>query len=412
MASAPKDIEKILQTCLDSILSGRGTIESVLAAYPDLEDVLRPQIEAALWINARKKMFDPRPEFISESRKRLESQIQKELAKKPAPPRFTLQGFLQSLQERRFAYQVALVLILLFAFIFISVSGVAYAAKETVPGDILYPVKLMQERVEVTFTLSNKGKAQLYTGFAQRRLLEIQVLVLEGRYEYLQPTISLYEDQIGEAIRLVNEVARNNDSEAQPLATQLEDTLSGQTMVLEILSKAVPQNRKAEIDKAVEISRDGVGAMQELRSNITPQSTITPSPSITYTNTQTLTSTITPSPGLIQTITASLTGSPTNLTTSSSVTPTAIVQVTLTPTPANTLIPTSTPSPTNVPVPTRTPSPIPTQPPAITEIPSPIATVQPSDTPTPIITEKTPKPTNTHRPSPQPTNTNRPTEKP
>ncbi len=395
MASAHKDIEKILQTCLDSILSGQGTVESALASYPGLEEVLRPQIEAALWIDARKKIFDARPGFITESRKRLESQIQKELSKRPVRPESPIHRFLESLQGRKVALQFSLVLIMLAVFILVSVSGVAYASRETVPGDILYPVKIAQERVEVTFTFSDKGKAQLYTSFAQHRLLEIQVLVLEGRYEFLQSTVRQYENQIGQAVRLVNEVARHNSSEAQALATQLEEVLSGQTMVLEILSKAVPQNRKGEIDNAVDVSKNGVMAMQELRSSITPLSTITPSPSLTNTATPTATPTPTPSispspPGFTRTLPARATVSPPSLTASPSAAATISVQIPLTP----------------------TPSLKPTQPPAKTDIPLPVATVRPSDTPEPIKTQKTPKPTNTHRPTPQPTNTHHPTSEP
>jgi hypothetical protein len=55
--------------------------------------------------------------------------------------------------------------------------GTAFAAGNSIPGDVLYPVKLAAEKVELSLALSQKSKINLQTNFARERLNELQKLV-------------------------------------------------------------------------------------------------------------------------------------------------------------------------------------------------------------------------------------------
>lgn len=56
-------------------------------------------------------------------------------------------------------------------------SGVAMASQESLPGDALYPVKLLTEDVRFTFAGSNESKAKLHISFAAERISEIKTIL-------------------------------------------------------------------------------------------------------------------------------------------------------------------------------------------------------------------------------------------
>jgi hypothetical protein len=66
--SFPEEYFLILQNCLDGLLYEEQTIDSVLLSYPRLRDQLRPLLEAAIWLNSKKIVLNPRPEFIPVSK--------------------------------------------------------------------------------------------------------------------------------------------------------------------------------------------------------------------------------------------------------------------------------------------------------------------------------------------------------
>ncbi|MCK4975741.1 MAG: hypothetical protein KAS36_02275 [Anaerolineales bacterium] len=69
------DMNIILQSCLDLIQGGQDRLEPILSSYPEGADELRPLLTAALWLWSNRSAFDPRPGFISNSRRRLVASI-------------------------------------------------------------------------------------------------------------------------------------------------------------------------------------------------------------------------------------------------------------------------------------------------------------------------------------------------
>lgn len=63
-------------------------------------------------------------------------------------------------------------------------SGAAYASESTLPGDILYPLKIgIAEPVQSAFVTSPEGKAKLHVDFAERRLEEATQLAAQNRLD-------------------------------------------------------------------------------------------------------------------------------------------------------------------------------------------------------------------------------------
>ena len=59
--------------------------------------------------------------------------------------------------------------------------GVTAASSSSLPGELLYPVKIASERTRLALTLSDIGKAKLEVTFAERRAKEIAELARKGK---------------------------------------------------------------------------------------------------------------------------------------------------------------------------------------------------------------------------------------
>jgi hypothetical protein len=409
MANNRKDPNEILQSCLEAIQRGDETVGSILARYPEFEGELRPQLEAAHWLIQSKESFNPRPEFVSASRRRLMAQIRqgKGVA---APPPLSLWERILHLDQPRLAFQFAMAMLVLFFLIFGS-SRAVLAAQYAIPGDALYGVKIAQERFQVLISITDAGDARLHTRFAQRRLLEIQELILENRFEYITDTVEAYQTQVNRAIRALERVAEQNPSVALEIATQMQEALEGQTAVLALLSETVPGDAGISVQRALDISEDSVRSVERIRLMVIAQATPTPTPTFTATSTSTNTS-VSPilAPGSqTDTPTASASVGPSI---TASITPlvSATPSPTRTPTPTNTrsVASNATPTASNTPKPaTKTP----TFTPSATRVVSPSNTptftptstkpgvTPPTNTPTFTATSQQPAPTSTFTPT-------------
>jgi hypothetical protein len=272
--------------------------------------------------------------------------------------------------------------LLLLVFLVVGTGSVALAARGALPGQSLYPVKLAQERLRLALSFTQAGDARLHAEFAQERLVEVQELVLERRYDLLVETLARYEQEVARAVFLAQEVAEDDAapaarSQALALVNQMDENLTSQVVLLSVLSEHVPQETAAEINQALELAEQGIFTLEVIKNQlIVPETpTTTPTPTSSPTSTGTRVPTETPLPT-----------QPSGSNASESPTATfepAIVQTSL---PGSTLVPTQVSQPNEPPTPT------------------------PTNTPKP--TKVKPKPTNPNRPTARPTNPNRPTQKP
>ncbi|HZD55218.1 MAG TPA: DUF5667 domain-containing protein [Anaerolineales bacterium] len=371
MARQHQDIDRILQSCLDAIQGDGETIDSVLARYPDLEESLRPQLEAYLWIWSEKGVLNPRPDYVAASRRRLMAQIKQADLTKKSSPAITFGDTFRILLAKRSVLQFAFALLLLVVFI-TATSSVALASRSSLPGDSLYPAKLAQERVRLFFSFSAEGEARLHVEFARERLSEIQTLVLERRYQYLGETLARYEREVAQSVDSLRMAAEENRTGARQLASQLEEVLLSQSQVLASLSRNVPPANQEQVENALAVTEMSVQAAEEIKNEMPAFGPPTPSLAPEFSNTpaSSVLATQTPTSNGGGGETAADTSEPAILPTSSA---------SSTPAPTQALKPPAQPSPTPTFTPTRTPKP----------------------------TKVKPKPTNTHRP-PKPANTHKP----
>jgi hypothetical protein len=390
----PKDQAKIaliLQSCLEKIQSGEGTLDTVLNDYPDLADILRPQLETALWLRSQSQAFDPQPEFITASRARLVRRVKYAVAstppKQPAP--FWL--WLINLRQKKLAFQFALTALLVLSLVF-STNRLALAASHTLPGDMLYPVKITHENVRVFFAFSPEGDLELNTDFARERLVEIEAIILEGRYNHIPATVNAYDKHISRALVALMKVIEKKSQRAEELATQLFQVMSRDSRILGGYYQLVPQEVRTDLTRVEEISESGLSEMAGMPLVIAAILTDTSAPTSTQIAGVDPGETLTPVNGDTQAPTATI-EQPTEPEETSEVSPTpgetSIPGITPFPSPTSTwwsppgASPTATStslSPTATATPIQT-TPLPTATPIVTNTPLPTYTPVVTDTP-------------------------------
>ena len=139
-----KGFEDILNTCLDRITLKGDTIEQCLESYPEQAAELEPLLRAALSIK-EVSSIEPRPEFQQAAKARLLSALAAE-EKKRERRLLPLWSW-----QRRWAVAIAVILVL-----FLAGGGTVTASSDSLPGDMLYPVKMATEKVRAFFSMDNQ----------------------------------------------------------------------------------------------------------------------------------------------------------------------------------------------------------------------------------------------------------------
>ena len=164
--------EEILVECIDAVRQGRSTVEDCLRRYPELSSSeLTSMLEMAQAIKPAN--VSPTPEF----RRRLRSRIFEETT--PAKAKIAKEsgrGWFVSLMSVRAAATGMLAFLVM-----AGGAGSVYAAQSSLPGDVLYPVKIGVEKIQVAITRDPEQKAYLYLKQAQTRVDEVTTEVSLNR---------------------------------------------------------------------------------------------------------------------------------------------------------------------------------------------------------------------------------------
>ncbi len=160
-----RELDDILDDCLERLLAKGETLEQCLASYPEQAVELKPLLETAL-ATKQASAIEPRPEFKARARYQFRSALQE------MEPKRRL-SFLD--WWPRWATAVAIVLVLLLAG-----GGTVAAASGSMPDEPLYPVKIASEQARLMLTFSALSKAELYTNLVDKRVSEIVYVANKG----------------------------------------------------------------------------------------------------------------------------------------------------------------------------------------------------------------------------------------
>lgn len=177
-----RPFDDILDECLERLFSADGSVEQCLAAYPEHAAELAPLLRMAV-ATRRAVSVEPNADFKARAR----YQFLAEVDRRQSRLRWPRLGW-----QPRWA-MVSLVVLA----IVVAGSGTVVAADSSMPGSLLYPVKLATERVRLAMTFSNVGRAEFLAGMVDRRVAEIDYAVAKGRPEYVRQVTERLMEHLG-----------------------------------------------------------------------------------------------------------------------------------------------------------------------------------------------------------------------
>lgn len=252
-------LSDILAACLESIEKGERTVEECLSLYPDH----RKDLEPLLWTMAVIREgagYRTRPGYLQSSRTRVIDRLTPRAPSAPQKPFPRSRHRVPVADSKRFGLQWVAALVLAISLVG---AGTAYAAREALPGDVLYPVKLSLEDARL-FISNDAEDVSLATEFMQIRMEEIQALIEAEREEDLQLAVDLLSNRISVATEALAASAQDEPDRTAQLALVLENALSTDTQVLATQLESVPDQAKPAIQRAILASNEGRQAVQDL----------------------------------------------------------------------------------------------------------------------------------------------------
>jgi len=132
-------IEDVLAQCIEDIKAGRSSVADCLVKYPSMRKQLEPLLRIALEI---REPPDVKPSAAFKVRARV--QLMEQIHAKRAVtkwPWFRYTGQVKPIPYKRKFNMVAIIIAIVLA-ISAAGGGTAYASQGSLPGDVLYPVKL------------------------------------------------------------------------------------------------------------------------------------------------------------------------------------------------------------------------------------------------------------------------------
>ncbi len=166
-----KEFDNVLDECLERLLVKSETIEQCLQSYPEQAAELKPLLQMAL-ATRKAAAIQPRAEFKARARYQFHAALQEAASQRSHP----FLGWLP---------QWATVVIMVLGVLMVG-GGTVAAAGYSMPDNLLYPVKLATEQVQLALTPSDIGKARLYAKFVDRRVAEIIYTANKGNAQQVE----------------------------------------------------------------------------------------------------------------------------------------------------------------------------------------------------------------------------------
>ena len=117
-----------------------------------------------------------------------------------------------------------------------SIGGTVYAAQGSLPDDLLYPVKILTEDIQVRLESDPEQRLDLYASFANRRLEEIEAQFLAG--EKISPeALARLEKLSG---KMLQQAAQVGEQGLENALRQVQQAFELQNQLMTKLQKQIP----------------------------------------------------------------------------------------------------------------------------------------------------------------------------
>ena len=252
----------ILDICLSRLHASDEGLETDLREIPQHAEEVAPLLQISGLITRAFPAPAPDRRFIQNSKIRLLKRLQALQSPAGATKKQRHQRRMLKWLPARALASVLLVFILLS-----TTTGVAWASSDSLPGDLLYPVKRGVEEIRLGITLSEHGDAALLNTFTSERLEEFEALVEIGQDVNLLKALQGYEDMLD---RLIAQVSQFSEAEGEFAFQELETTLRHHVEVLARAQANAPEHAQAKIEEAKVRTAHGKDIVQHIRQGGDP----------------------------------------------------------------------------------------------------------------------------------------------
>lgn len=238
-----RKFNNILDECLERLLVRGETLEQCLESYPEQASELEPLLQTAA---ATRKILaiKPDPEFRAKARYQLDRAL-RETKPERGLPFFNWQP------------QWAIIAVIALAML-VAGGGTGALASSSMPDNLLYPVKLATEEVQLRLTGSNIGKAELHARLADRRVAEIVNMADEGNAEKIEQTARRLNEHVSKIASLaLDDTGEAGEENIDTSSAESESSVP----ILRAPSPAPPQ----PAEKNMQAAKVQSGTQSELR---------------------------------------------------------------------------------------------------------------------------------------------------
>jgi len=240
-----RQFEQIFERCLQQV-TRTGNTEGVLRRYPQHADDLRPLLEIALATSRAYADVPEPPARLAAGRKRLLETAAQLRERTQATSTSTTRK--ETKPKMKLIFATRLIGAVMAAVVGIATigGGATLAASDSLPGDVLYPVKLAGEDLRLSMASAPESQVELALQFADERIAELEGL-LEREMPVPEAAVVRMERNI---VRAMNQAAWASQEEMPGLLQRIARRTQVQTQTLEQLQTRAQTQTQAQLENA------------------------------------------------------------------------------------------------------------------------------------------------------------------
>ena len=249
-----KTPEELLDICLEMASRGEDW-EAFLARYPDSLREVEPLVLLAREVREASGPAETTAPGASAALLRLGRELAKRERQKEEPAHRTW-GWLWGSAWAKAAFAGIVMLVL-------GASSVELSAR-AVPGNFLYPVKILTERVHFALTSDLEERVELRLTFSERRLSEIVKTLKEGKGADRE----LITEMLDEARAALSDASQLPETRSAAYKSRIASLEEFQKDRLRSVEDMVPADRRQDVDEAIGMCDQGWARMREMMSGM------------------------------------------------------------------------------------------------------------------------------------------------
>lgn len=139
-------------------------------------------------------------------------------------------------------------------------------AVKVIPGQTLYILKQIKEKIEIFTTYGAKNQAKLYLKFAETRLAEYKALRAAGKEKLAERALTMYVKELNQAIQKLEETKGREEPAIDETVEKAIEVIQKHLQILNNIYAKAPEPAKQGLNRAIEASQHGYQVAKEIFS--------------------------------------------------------------------------------------------------------------------------------------------------